>query len=77
MPFVYDITKDLRYLEGFRRGFAKGFEQGFKRGLSKQILVYLKNSPDRNHSPQEIAHIFDLSLEFAENLLLEAKEANT
>ncbi len=41
MPIYYDVTKDLRYQQGFEQGIKIGFKIGFKIGveLSKSKFI--------------------------------------
>jgi len=62
MPFVFDITKDLRYLEGVEKGAIKK-----QRAL---ISRYLERTLHLNEDPKKVAWMYDASIE----LVLEIRE---
>jgi len=76
MPFVYDITKDLRYLEGEKRGIGKGEQRGIvkgeKRGIAKgkreTISTYIRQTLNLQETPERIATLFGISIELAREL---------
>jgi len=70
MPFVFDITKDLRYLEGVEKGERVGIEKGKLEEKKNLISRYLERTLHLNEDPKKVAWMYDAPVE----LVLEIRE---
>ena len=75
MPFIYDIKKDLRYIEGKEEGRREGIEEGkrevlkqaklqaIKEGRRETLCTYIENTLSELRPLEEIARIFEISID--------------
>jgi len=85
MPFIYDIKKDLRFIEGMEKGKEEGKEEGILEGITRGkqeekrtlISTYIESTFNELLPLERIASIFGVSLELVTELYKKVVEKNT
>jgi len=72
MPFIYDIKKDLRFIEGKQEGKLEGKQEGILEGIEQgkleSISIYIENTLSELQPLEKIARIFGVSVELVTEL---------
>jgi len=64
MPFIYDIKKDLRYIEGKEKGKLEGMAETQFSLISK----YIEKTLHLQEPPESIASLFEVPIDFVKQL---------
>ncbi len=74
MPIAYDLTKDLRFIEGKQEGKQEGRQEGEHVGEQKKARAAVINLlKDKVLSVEQIARVLEVSLDFVKNIQEELK----
>ena len=77
MPFPYDITKDIRYQQGFEIGFRQGIEKSIEQGSEQYTRRVVENLlADGQFSLDKIAKTMEVSIDFVIQIQNELTQKN-
>jgi len=68
MPFIYDIRKDLRFIEGKAEGKLEGKLEGRQEEKLELISIYIENTLNELQPLEKIARIFGVPVELVTDL---------
>ncbi|NMG60330.1 hypothetical protein E1H12_17855 [Geitlerinema sp. P-1104] len=66
---ITDLKQTRFYQEAFLEGWEKGFEEGRQEVRQEERRLLIRRMRDRNHSPENIAQLLDISVEEVQRLL--------